>query len=144
MAKLSASQAAKLVGKSVQTITRACKSGKISSKPKKGGGYEIEPSELFRVFPPLPKTEGENPAMAGRGTPFDEEKLRREIEELRTSLKHSEQNRQRAEEDAERWREESARWHEQAKTVGLLIERQKEQDEKPVERGFLRFFRKAS
>lgn len=47
---LSASQAAKQVGKSVPTITRAIKSGKLSAKKKEGGGYEIDPSELFRVW----------------------------------------------------------------------------------------------
>lgn len=48
--KLSASQAAKKTGKSVPTITRAIKSGKISAKKTGSGGYEIEASELFRVF----------------------------------------------------------------------------------------------
>lgn len=48
--KLSASQAAKKTGKSVPTITRAIKSGKISAEKTKSGGYQIEASELFRVF----------------------------------------------------------------------------------------------
>ena len=48
--KLSASQAAKKTGKSIPTITRAIKSGKLSATKKGSGGYEIEASELFRVF----------------------------------------------------------------------------------------------
>ena len=48
---LSAGEAAKLVGKSVPTITRAIKSGKLSATPRKPRGWDIEPSELFRVFP---------------------------------------------------------------------------------------------
>ena len=51
--KLSANEAAKRTGKSVPTITRAIKSGKISADKTDSGGYLIEPSELFRVFPPL-------------------------------------------------------------------------------------------
>jgi len=48
--KLTASQAAKQTGKSIPTITRAIKSGKISAERTNSGGYLIEPSELFRVF----------------------------------------------------------------------------------------------
>lgn len=49
--KLSASGAAKAVGKSIPTITRAIKKGKLSAGKLESGGYEIEPSELFRVWP---------------------------------------------------------------------------------------------
>ena len=48
--KLSASQAAKKTGKSVPTITRAIKSGKLSAEKTKSGGYQIDAAELFRVF----------------------------------------------------------------------------------------------
>lgn len=48
--KLSASQAAKKTGKSVPTITRAIKSGKLSAEKTVSGGYQIDASELFRVF----------------------------------------------------------------------------------------------
>lgn len=48
--KLSASQAAKRTGKSVPTITRAIKSGKLSAEKTPSGGYQIDAAELFRVF----------------------------------------------------------------------------------------------
>jgi hypothetical protein len=48
---LSAKQAAKETGKSTSTITRAIKSGKLTAAKNSRGGYDIEPSELFRVFP---------------------------------------------------------------------------------------------
>ena len=51
--KISASQAAKKTGKSVPTITRAIKSGKISAEKTTSGGYQIDTSELFRVFRPI-------------------------------------------------------------------------------------------
>lgn len=49
--KLSARQAAKKVGKSVPTITRAIKSGTLSAEKNEKGGYLIDPAELFRVYP---------------------------------------------------------------------------------------------
>lgn len=48
---LSASQAAKEVGKSIPTITRAIKKGKLSATKTEEGGYQIDPAELFRVWP---------------------------------------------------------------------------------------------
>ncbi|MEM9469446.1 MAG: hypothetical protein AAF988_04725 [Pseudomonadota bacterium] len=63
---LSAKQAAKATGKSVPTITRAIKSGKISAAKNTNGGYEIDPSELFRVFPALKGGRGNE---AGNVTP---------------------------------------------------------------------------
>ena len=50
--KYSRSEAAKATGKNKTTIQRAIKSGKISANKGDGGSYEIDPSELHRVFPP--------------------------------------------------------------------------------------------
>ena len=50
--KLSLGQAAKEVGLDKSTISRAIKRGKLSAQRKERGGYEIDPAELFRVFPP--------------------------------------------------------------------------------------------
>jgi hypothetical protein len=44
--------AAKATNKAKSTILRAIKSGTISATKTHGGSYEIEPSELHRVFPP--------------------------------------------------------------------------------------------
>lgn len=44
--------AAKATGKAKSTILRAVKSGAISASRSHDGSYEIEPSELHRVFPP--------------------------------------------------------------------------------------------
>ena len=49
--KLTATQAAKEVGKSTPTITRAIKKGRLSANLNDKKQYEIEPSELFRVYP---------------------------------------------------------------------------------------------
>ena len=51
--KYSLSEAAKATGKNKTTIQRAIKNGKISAPKGDSGSYEIEPSELHRVFPPV-------------------------------------------------------------------------------------------
>lgn len=48
--KLSLGQAAKEAGVSKATISRAVKTGKLSAN-KAGNQYEIDPAELFRVYP---------------------------------------------------------------------------------------------
>lgn len=49
--KYSLSEAANATGKNKTTIQRAIKSGKISATKGEHGSYEIDPSELHRVFP---------------------------------------------------------------------------------------------
>lgn len=56
--------AAKATGKAKSTILRAIKSGTISASKSHDGSYEIEPSELHRVFPPnstQPDTSNDTP-----------------------------------------------------------------------------------
>lgn len=50
--KYSLSEAAKATGKNKTTIQRAIKNGKVSALKGNSGSYEIDPSELHRVFPP--------------------------------------------------------------------------------------------
>lgn len=49
--KYTLSQAATATGKNKATIQRAIKSGKISAPKNSSGSYEIDPSELHRIFP---------------------------------------------------------------------------------------------
>ena len=51
--KYSLSEAAKATGMNKTTVQRAIKNGKISASKGDSGSYEIEPSELHRVFPPV-------------------------------------------------------------------------------------------
>lgn len=67
--KLSANEAAKRTGKSIPTITRAIKSGKISAEKTGSGGYLIDPAELFRAFPPLTVPNTETPRILDSETP---------------------------------------------------------------------------
>jgi hypothetical protein len=45
-------EAAKATGKSKATISKAIKSGRISAKKDETGTFNIDPSELHRVYPP--------------------------------------------------------------------------------------------
>lgn len=49
--QFSAKQAAKEVKKATSTITRAIKTGKLSATKNENGDWEIQASELFRVYP---------------------------------------------------------------------------------------------
>jgi septal ring factor EnvC (AmiA/AmiB activator) len=55
--KYTLSDAATATGKNKATIQRAIKSGKISASKGFSGSYEIDPSELHRVFPVATKND---------------------------------------------------------------------------------------
>ncbi|ASF48121.1 hypothetical protein [Methylovulum psychrotolerans] len=46
-------QAAKATGVAPTTISRAIEGRRLNGRKNENGSYEIEPSELFRVFPPV-------------------------------------------------------------------------------------------
>jgi len=54
-AMLSLSEAATAAGIAKSTIWRAIKAGRISATRTQMGTYEVDPAELFRVFPATPK-----------------------------------------------------------------------------------------
>lgn len=60
--------AARAAGVSKSTIHRAIKRGTISARSREAGGYEIDPAELHRVFPPVPMDSGEGDE-ASEGVP---------------------------------------------------------------------------
>lgn len=50
-------EAAKATGKSKATISKAIKSGRISASKDETGTFHIDPSELYRVYPPTVSSE---------------------------------------------------------------------------------------
>ena len=75
MAVLSLRNAAQQAGTSKSTILRAIKAGRLSATRTSAGGYEIDPSELSRVYPPKPSTVAPDHATqrsAGQDAPGDE------------------------------------------------------------------------
>jgi predicted site-specific integrase-resolvase len=83
---LSLGQAAKESGKSKATISKYIKNGKLSVASKEDGSYQIDPSELFRVFPIDKQQTGINErSQTPKETPVNST-LQREIELLRERL----------------------------------------------------------
>ena len=99
-------EAAKAVGKSKATLSKAVKSGRISAVKNEDGSFSIEPVELHRVYPPAPleTVEGkqfETPSQTG-GNPY-------ELIELRVKLEAAQQRITDLEEDREHWRQQANR-----------------------------------
>lgn len=84
--KFSASQAAKAVGKSLPTITRAIKNGKISAERTQEGGFEIDASELYRVWPDAKHERVSNAEMLGSETHSSNTGLHLEVVHLRQKI----------------------------------------------------------
>lgn len=93
--KLSASQAAQAVGKSVPTITRAIKSGKLSAKRLPKGGYSIDPSELHRVWPAVTRNGDVSGFTLGYEPPRETSVLEAENQRLRAKIVDLEAERER-------------------------------------------------
>ena len=113
MVEVSASQAAKKVGKSVPTITRAIKNGKLSAKARDGGGWVIDTSELFRVWPAVTTEGNVTVNKLQYETPQGNNVLQREVDLLREML-----NEAKADRDS---------WKEQAQKITALIENRSSQ-----------------
>jgi hypothetical protein len=89
--ELSLGQAAKEIGLDKSTISRAITRGKLSAQRKESGGYEIDPAELIRVFPPAArKPDAATPPDTATDMLMQVRELciRLEATELRLSDKH--------------------------------------------------------
>lgn len=102
--ELSASQAAKATGKSIPTITRAIKSGKLSAS-RNGEGWLIDTSELNRVFPLLPQGANVTPKMLDNETPISANMLQVELKALRELLATKDEIISDLKEDRDHWRD---------------------------------------
>lgn len=82
--------AAAACGINKSTVLRAIKAGRVSAQRDATGQWVIEPSELHRVFPPLPAAATEAPAPTQRDAMTDElvAELRATIADLREDRDH--------------------------------------------------------
>lgn len=99
-------EAAKAVGKSKATLSKAIKNGKISAAKNADGSFSIEPSELHRVYPPTPSEtvddeQLEIPKLTDANT--------KELIELRVKLEAAHKRIEDLEEDREEWRKQANR-----------------------------------
>ncbi len=80
---MSLNEAAKSCQKAKGTVLKAIKEGRLSAPKDAQGRYEIDPSELHRVFPLTALDQSEKPAL----TPTPDHESRFEIERLKAELK---------------------------------------------------------
>lgn len=100
MKRLTLGEAAKEVTVSKATLSKALKSGRLSYVEKTKAGYQIDPSELFRVFPPKPKETVESERSSPPIETAEIDAVRRENQLLRDQLDQT-----RA--DLEEWRQQA-------------------------------------
>lgn len=100
-------EAAKAVGKSKATISKAIKSGKISASKNDDGSFTIEAVELHRVYPPTPLTVDSEQNSTPKETPINTTENDKELIELRVKLEAANQRINDLEKDKEEWRSQA-------------------------------------
>ena len=101
--KYTLGEAAKASGKSKSTISKAIKNGTISANRLSNGRFEIDASELFRVFKKRSETDNKERMSTSPETLENAVKMAR-IEER---LEASERRNKELEEDRDKWRQQA-------------------------------------
>lgn len=139
-------QAAKAAGISKTSLHRAISKGRISAIKTERGAYEIEPSELHRVYPlVVPANSSANPDLVQVGTADSldgTEVLRREVTLLREMLGSKDEVISDLRERLDR-SEEERRSKDAQLTALLTDQRAKPEPEPPPRRSFWQRFRRA-
>lgn len=92
---LSLSAAAKKVDRSKSTLSRAIKDGRLSATRCDDGSYQIDPAELYRVFPvSVPQPAASSTTQPGR-EPDGTMRMRLEVAESERDREREERNRER-------------------------------------------------
>ncbi|MFZ4859917.1 MAG: hypothetical protein ACOYL3_26435 [Desulfuromonadaceae bacterium] len=131
-------QAAEATGRSKSTIFRAIKNHTISGTKDHNGDWQIDPSELHRIFPPVsgdaPNDAPNDAAMMRSETPNEMMVLQREVEVIGEKLaaERAERGRERStlQETIADLREDRDRWRSQAELSTRLLTDQRTQAEK--------------
>lgn len=131
-------QAAKATGKSKSTISKAIKKGRISATQNEIGNYNIDPSELHRIYPPVSNDETLQPVSKATQANTD---LLIEISQLKATLEITNQRIVDKEDVIDdlriRLNEEAT---ERRKLTSLITDQRNKEDlEKKRNRGFFRW-----
>jgi len=102
--KHTAGTAAKAVGKTKSTITKAIASGKLSAIKNDNGAWEIDASELYRVYPPTPL---EIVEIEHKDTLKETGRNSKEIQALERLLKAAEEQIDDLKADRDEWRKQA-------------------------------------
>lgn len=128
-------EAAKSCKKAKGTILKAIKEGRLSAPRDAKGRYEIDPSELHRVFPPATPDQSEKP----QPTTKDDYENRIEIERLRAELKAATSLAENMTETITDLRERLDREGEERRQLTAMLTDQRTGQQK--KRGFFKFLR---
>jgi excisionase family DNA binding protein len=103
------SEAAAATGVNRSTIYRAWKSGRMSATRTDTGQIEVDPAELFRVFPPIAPQGASSDAPHPHATPYatDDNALRSNVLEVEVKLLREMLDTMREDRDA--WREQASK-----------------------------------
>ena len=109
---MSLSEAAAATGVNRSTIYRAWKSGRMSATRTDTGQIEVDPAELFRVFPPLAPQQGVHDALhhgatddREGGNALHDSALELEVQQLRDALAAMREDRDATRVDRDAWRD---------------------------------------
>jgi hypothetical protein len=101
--------AAAAAGVNRSTVLRAIKAGRISAQRDATGGWEIDPAEFHRVFPPLPLPAAASSQQDQQQTDAQVALLRNLVDQLRKDMEAREEDHRRREQDLrqdrDHWRE---------------------------------------
>lgn len=103
-------EAAKATGKSKATISKAIKNGRISARKDETGTFQIDPSELHRVYPPTVYSEhDETPVSTQVKADVDAtiRELRARLEAAHERLSDKESVISDLREDRDKWRQQA-------------------------------------
>ena len=105
-------EAAIACGKSKSTVSKAIKSGKISAEKNDHGTFEIEASELHRVYPPAPIEQNtiETVEYEQNATPkniSNIEVLQAKLDMANERIEELKQDKDKLEIDKEQWRQQA-------------------------------------
>lgn len=108
---LTMGQAAKEAGVSKATLSRAIKSGKLSAKKNNKGGWDIDPAELFRVYPRNTGNSSSNGSMNRNATPAETppgtDALQAQIDGLKAQLELMKESVADLKEQREGWQKQA-------------------------------------
>ena len=114
--KYTLNKAAKLSGRAKSTISKAIKDGRLSAGKNRSGGYEIDASELFRVFP-LP-VENQVPGPQENTLSSSESRV------LEVELEAERKMRERLEAEIDDLKAQRDKWQDQAQRLLLTNQNQ--------------------
>ncbi len=108
---LTMGQAAKEAGISKATLSRAIKSGKVSATKNTRNGWDIDPAELFRVYPRNTSNSSSNGSMKQTVTPVETppgtDVLQAEIDGLKAQLELMKESVADLKEQREGWQKQA-------------------------------------